>query len=381
MNRRVLGAIWLTFWFGLAAVYAYPHLSPPKPIRQAPHEAKLGNNLRNPATATKLDGVEFTRISNTRRLITKPIESIQVGDRVLGRNPLPISKDNEHGPVEFAEPVPDESRLIKFKMVKHSGKKLEIELLRSTEWIKQTNAVTKNTIDLDLPEMGATGPALVLEIAPCPQIAVGTGNIVTGRFKHEADDNLIEIYLQNNLPPIRCTDNHLFWSADRNAFIAAGLLAPGERLRSRLDRILRVTRIRNQYYRGFVYNIEVAGQHVYEVGALGILVHNVCYAASASTSKTGAPVFDFKVRLNTADDIISHYQNKQGKMHGAVFTGGRQEAETMARRVAEKLGIKGDPILDAKVPEGQWPHYHLPERGVGVQESEAIQHMHFWFAP
>jgi hypothetical protein len=36
------------------------------------------------------------------------------------------------------------------------------------------------TVELDLPELGAVGPALVVDVRPCPAIPAGPGQVATG---------------------------------------------------------------------------------------------------------------------------------------------------------------------------------------------------------
>jgi len=134
-------------------------------------------------------------------------------------------------------------------------------------------------IDLDLPELGAQGLAKVTAIAPCPPLdAVESGRrLVTGTFRHEAA-NVIEVQVGSESQPFGCTDNHPFWSVDREQFVEAGQLRIGENLQSADGTLVQVTRITPR--RGppvDVFNFEVDVDHVYHVGTTGVLVHNTCY--------------------------------------------------------------------------------------------------------
>ncbi|MDW8266760.1 MAG: hypothetical protein RMJ52_15660, partial [Gemmataceae bacterium] len=111
-----------------------------------------------------------------RRLITQPIETIRVGQRVLGTNP------NRDEVEAFEEPDPETWRTIEVEQIKPSGKRLYATLLRPLEWIEDELDPETNTIELDLPELGAEGTAKVLRIGPCPPIAAGNGHIVTASF-------------------------------------------------------------------------------------------------------------------------------------------------------------------------------------------------------
>ena len=74
--------------------------------------------------------------------------------------------------------------------------------------------------------------------------------------------------------PIGATDNHPFWSEDRQQFVEAGHLLPQERVRTRAAGVVRVASVLPRPGPERVYNLEVHGQHVYEVSNLGVLVHN-----------------------------------------------------------------------------------------------------------
>lgn len=73
------------------------------------------------------------------------------------------------------------------------------------------------------------------------------------------------------------TSQHPVWSVDRNNWIGVGELAEGERVAAQDGAVL-VTRVEQLPDTSTVYNIEVAGEYVYQVGELGILVHNACGA-------------------------------------------------------------------------------------------------------
>jgi rhodanese-related sulfurtransferase len=71
------------------------------------------------------------------------------------------------------------------------------------------------------------------------------------------------------------TSNHPFWSADRQAFVEAGQLQVGEQLQQADGTLVQITRITPHTGPPVeVYNLEVDAEHVYHVGAGGVLVHN-----------------------------------------------------------------------------------------------------------
>ena len=125
--------------------------------------------------------------------------------------------------------------------------------------------------------------AVVTSITPCPEIAAGEGRVVTGRFVTRDAGNLVTVALANGTE-IRATDIHPVWSVDREDWVPAGDLEPGE-LVDTLAGPVAVLSVRRLESALDVYNIEVHGEHVFRVTADGLLVHNAgpddCAAAVA----------------------------------------------------------------------------------------------------
>ncbi len=242
------------------------------------------------------------------RLLARPICDFRPGQRVLAENP-----EFEGLVVEPLEIAPDHWRLIRLKMAKPDGGTLSIELLRPVLWLQLAALETLledaemddeaidafldhiedeaglrgvllgSTIELDLEELGAAGPAEVVEIAPCPELQEGEGRIVTGTFSHTAA-NVIDVHVSGLAEPIGTTDTHPFWSEDRQAFVPAGELRVGEQLRSLVRSQSYVTAIRPRGPPEAVYNLEVDGEHVYYVAESGLLVHNNCLGNNMVTA-------------------------------------------------------------------------------------------------
>jgi len=161
-------------------------------------------------------------------------------------------------------------------MQKDNGQWLHVELLRSLEWIAESQAATRKTIFLNLAEMGAIGDADVLSIGPCPPIQPGKGNVITGKFAHEvAEGDVVDVRFAGQAEATRVTATHPYWSIDREDFIAAGQLRTGERVHSLIGPT-RTESILPSNYSGLVYNLEIQGEHVYRVGSAGLLAHNAC---------------------------------------------------------------------------------------------------------
>ena len=72
------------------------------------------------------------------------------------------------------------------------------------------------------------------------------------------------------------TTIHPVWSVDRQEWVPLAELAEGETLQG-LDGLAVVLWVTLSRVTQPVYNIEVHGEHVYQVGELGVVVHNECH--------------------------------------------------------------------------------------------------------
>ena len=218
-----------------------------------------------------VDASPSLRAANVTPAATSPahqaIETIRVAQRVVGRNPI-------REEVEPWEPDPQTWREVRLHMRKPSGRSLWMTLLRPFIWLQTNDAAVGDTIDMDLHELGASGPAEVTYIGPCPEIPPGDDPVVIGTFKHEVDENshVINLWLEGDAQPTGVTDNHPYWSVDRGQFVPAGELRVGETVDT-LAGTARVARLESRAYTGFLYNLETT-EHVYRVDQSGILVHN-----------------------------------------------------------------------------------------------------------
>ena len=261
--------------------------------------------------------------------VTKSIRDIRIGERVLAHNP-------EVTDLERRQAIEPNSswRHLQLEMKKADDSVLKIELLRPHEWVVSHNAYAGTTIHLDLEEMGASGPARVVNIGRAPPIARGSGEVVTGTFSHSAG-NVINLYVDGLDHPIGTTDNHPFWSEDRQAFIPAGDLQTGERLRTENGNLLAVT-ASTPRVADAVFNLEVNTEHVYFVSRSGLLVHNTYYS-------------------DTGEAVLGHFPGylQKAEAKGASFfdLGDAWDSMTDAQRLAanqnflDTVAAKGDQIF------------------------------------
>jgi hypothetical protein len=130
---------------------------------------------------------------------------------------------------------------------------------------------------MDLVEMGMPEGVRVRVVAnePCPPIPPGPGCVVQSTISHLNPD-LRELTLQDEQgrrETIRPTALHRFYSGDREHWVRTEELHEGERLRGHSGwlTLIRSTRVPGVHR---VYNMTVAGEHVFHVSSLGLLSHN-----------------------------------------------------------------------------------------------------------
>jgi RHS repeat-associated protein len=203
---------------------------------------------------------------------TVPIETLRVGRRALTQ----CTKDLSRLPGDDPTAVdPATWRLVRLQTAKPAGSDnlVDVELLRPLAWIEETRAVAGSQIHFELAELGIDGPACVLAIEPCPEIEPGRGRVITGTFT-TARCQYLDLRLAGSDEVLHPTPPHRFFSVDRNDYVPAEDLRPGECLHTRSGQTLAVESIRLQPKPERVYNLEIEGEHHYFVGKLGVLVHN-----------------------------------------------------------------------------------------------------------
>ncbi|MFN6206382.1 MAG: polymorphic toxin-type HINT domain-containing protein, partial [Planctomycetota bacterium] len=158
------------------------------------------------------------------------------------------------------------------------GGVVDAELLRPRAWIERHGIVAGQLLPLHLPELEVSGQALVTAVEACPPIAGGEGSVVTARFVTREVHVVASVEVlgpNGSVETITGTTIHPVWSVDREDWVPLGELVQGETLQGEggLAVVLSITLSRVAQP---VYNLEVHGEHVYQVGELGVLVHNAC---------------------------------------------------------------------------------------------------------
>jgi hypothetical protein len=244
------------------------------------------------------------------KYVTANIEDLRLFQRVMAHNPQVSDEER----AEFIDPDPATWRFIKLVMNKADGGRLDIELARPLDWLEEYQAEVGGTIDLDMPEVGAEGEALLLAIESCAPLGLGSGSPITGRFVHTAG-NGVDLQVTGLNKPIGTTTNHPFWSDDRSEFVPAGALRPHERLRADDGTPVRVISATPWASPRRVYNIEVAGEHVYYVSDQGILVHNT-YGGRRGNAATRAQLDDIRDAHLKANPTHVHVAGGRSQLTG-----------------------------------------------------------------
>jgi len=314
-SRRVAPGPWLITWLLIAAACT-----------------SLGVWGRTSSPLSFAEGA-LTPVSTTvphREYLTRPIKDVQLGTWLLAMNPQGAESD------DWEVDEPKHWRKLVLRLLESGGGTIDLELLRDVAWIEQYGARAGGTIALDLEELGAVGQAEVRAVLPCPEIAARPSpihHLVTARFKHTAH-NVIDVRLEGEQHPIGVTANHPFFSQDRDAFIEASQLQLGESLLDPDGHTVHVASVSQKLRTAEVYNLEIAGEHVYFVSRQGVLVHNTC-AASVATDLLG----------RTKKVVANVTMGTLGTGTKAVRTSAIRAGDDAGHIIAKRLGGDGTLIF------------------------------------
>ena len=143
-------------------------------------------------------------------------------------------------------------------------------------------------VDLDLPEMGASGPAVVTGIDYSVSVQNSPGNVVTSTFRHPPSNQVLDVVFEGETQPVGVTDNHLFWSVSEKEFVPVGQMKVGEYVQTWQGETKRIETKLARPGPKEVFNLEVWGEHVYFVGEQGLLAHNNYITFYHGTTSEGA---------------------------------------------------------------------------------------------
>lgn len=198
-----------------------------------------------------------------------PIEGLNAGARVMSW-PAETGAAGADGIVD-----PAKWRLIRLEANDAERGTITISLLRDLTWVSATRAEPGQRLRLAVAEMGIHGWAEVCSVEPCPPEAAGpAAGLVTGTFQTEKA-TLVSVFIDSLTEPIGATALHPFYSLDRNAWVGAGNLRGGERVRTSNGEAI-INHVETRATVQTVYNLEVQGTHTYFVSKAKVWVHNAC---------------------------------------------------------------------------------------------------------
>lgn len=195
------------------------------------------------------------------------IQDVKLGDRVLTQNPR--REDVEYDP--HNESLSDWQK-ISMEVRHRNGAVVDVELLRSRDWVVRNQFQVGTWISFELTDIEVDGRAFINGICDVQDLEDGDGELVTGRFVTRNAMDLRRITLDDGTQ-ITATGSHPFWNPNSFQWQPLEDFGIGDALASRQG-LREITHIELLPEGATVYNIEVAGEHVYEVGECGVLVHN-----------------------------------------------------------------------------------------------------------
>ena len=208
-----------------------------------------------------------TAILESPTITKTAIESVAIGSRLAGENPQPWEYDDS-----LPEPVQADWSLVTFSMTREDGSEIEVEMIRPTSFWQQQGAVPGAQVFMEFPELEVSTHATVRKVKPCPAIAAGSGNVVTARIVTLTATDLVDVELETG-EIITGTPPHPIWSVEEEDWVELGELEVGDFVRTD-DGPVEVISVDYRTTAETVYNVEVHGHHVYQLGDVGVLVHN-----------------------------------------------------------------------------------------------------------
>jgi len=296
------------------------------------------------------------------RNVLKAIEEITVGDRVaLAENPAEPFDETLGREVD-----PNTWRKITLRPDEQS----RVVLLRPLWWIDERLDRTSGRLAVSVPEVGIAGDVEVVSIGPCPPLAQGRGPIVIGTFQHEAPGTIL-LTISGLAEPLRCTPNHAIWSHDRQQFVEAQSLRTSELVATRYG-LRRLASVSSRVKAVTVYNLEVLGQHVYQVSPLGLLAHN------ASPGGSGPVDLSETSRRRALDAAQRHAQVQ--RRYRQDFDAREINAQSRAKNAAEVQRQGGTHFGRRDIDTGAYyqdhPDGHPHMMGPGFPAHHGSAHVH-----
>jgi hypothetical protein len=228
-------------------------------------------------------------------------------------------------------------RLISLELIErrgHLARRVNIELLRSMDWIREQNVRVGGAVFLDEPKERLRGRAKVKGIQPCPPRERWLEKMPAGEFKPWSC-RVGDLKIASESKPIGVTPPHPFWCPEKKAWVSAGRLEPGDLVQTLHGPSAVEWFVMREKPVEEVYNIEVEGDHVYRVGESGVLVHNASAPCNPCVHNASCPAYRTGGRTATnltprpgRDDAANgglSLTEMPGR--GWLFTGGKSQIQ------------------------------------------------------
>jgi hypothetical protein len=201
--------------------------------------------------------------AKTDQSLLVPIEDVPLGATVDAQNPDGTGFDAVRG-------VASDWQRIELVMHRSDGAILEAELLRHRSETKLLEVGQWYELATDEEEL--SGWAQIVAIDDNVQLGDGEGNLVVSRFKTIANKEVVRVTLENG-EDIVGTPGHRIWSLTEKSFKSLGASVANDQFDTTEDSAS-VSEVRTVDLVQNVFNLEVAGQHVFRISDSGVLVHN-----------------------------------------------------------------------------------------------------------
>ncbi|WP_010582396.1 hypothetical protein [Schlesneria paludicola] len=190
-----------------------------------------------------------------------------MGARIPTKNPRPEEYD-------FEWPEPDESSWVRLTMEwrKTDGGIVDAELLRPRNWVASSHLEIGSIFKVFSTELELNGIAEITAISPCPPLSTGDGEVVTGRLVTRKADETGRMTFETG-DTLEGSKSHPIWSPAIQDWVPMEEWAAGDAVLGR-EGWITVTFVEVLNESVPLYNIELRGEHVYEVTQAEILVHN-----------------------------------------------------------------------------------------------------------
>ncbi len=277
----------------------------------------------------------IAQYSEKEKAFQQHLNHVLSDDFVLSYSPESIAfeEDNYNLPLNERnidnEPItPYTWKWVRFELIHEDGSKDEVKLCRPNWWLNNLGAnKVGEKVYLDIPETGINGTALVTKILPC-QLDTRLLNEkregeyvyrpITATFKHQSAE--VWDFTFKGDETIGATNNHPFYSLDRQDYIPVGELRIGERVKNFAGTEIKLLSKAKRPNPEPVYNLEVYRDHNYLVGKGKILVHNTYIDVLSTESIKGVKLLSGFISKNGDElDVSIGLIYKQDGYTGSVF--------------------------------------------------------------